>query len=54
MSMSMTALKKNWKKHLILALLLIVSGTHNHTGWHPIPLHIICSLADHQLAPLYA
>lgn len=36
------------------ALPLIVSGTHNHTGWHPIPRHIICSLADHQLALLHA
>lgn len=33
---------------------LIVSGTYNYTGWPPIPLHIICSLADHQLALLYA
>lgn len=37
-----------------LALPLIVSETHNHRGWHPIPLHIICSLADHHQVLLYA
>lgn len=42
------------KKHLILALPLIVSGTQSHTGWHPLLPHIICSLAHHPLARLYA